>query len=92
MENQKTAKTQSNIEKITAMLVSQNFMNGNAENAIGDAKFKLRSTECVPINGILKSGNTAGNSPPIEQKNISFKGVCEYFVFNKMIPLRVDNI
>lgn len=72
-------KSQTNIEKITAMLVSQNFMNGNID--IAEAKSKLRNTDSsMSINGILKNGNTNGCSPPataVEQKNISFKGVCK---------------
>lgn len=71
-------KSQTNIEKITAMLVSQNFMNSNID--IADAKSKLRSTDnSMPINGILKNVNTNGGCTPpvVEQKNISFKGVCK---------------
>lgn len=69
-------KTQSNVEKITAMLVSQNLMGSNNVNGqstmnnrsncvtnIPNNKMHLRKTESSPINGILKNGgNNTTNS------------------------------
>lgn len=82
-------KTQSNVEKITAMLVSQNLMGSNSQpptsenrvtiNIANGNKTQLRKTESTPINGILKNGISASNghhnSGPSEQKNISFGNV-----------------
>lgn len=72
--NPKTAlsKTQSNVEKITAMLVSQNLMGSNNNTTNNDnnnhhqnritinipnEKMKLKKSESSPINGILKNNN-----------------------------------
>lgn len=79
-------KTQSNVEKITAMLVSQNLMGSNSQppsenrvtiNIANGNKTQLRKSESTPINGILKNGTSASNGHHnggghSEQKNISF--------------------
>lgn len=73
MEKSTVAKSQSNVEKIAAMLTAQKLYSDELNN-----KVQLRKTESTPpiINGILKNGNTVTTSNgTVEPKNITFKGI-----------------
>lgn len=58
----------SNVEKITAMLITHNQTNCKSEPQKMANKFGVRKSESLPLNGILKVGSNSCS----EHKNISF--------------------
>ncbi|KAG4072945.1 hypothetical protein HA402_006625 [Bradysia odoriphaga] len=58
----------SNVEKITALLITQNQTNCKSDAQKTGNKFGVKKTESLPLNGILKVGSNSCS----EHKNISF--------------------